>query len=294
MKRTRKPRRVSTLALVAGLWSAALLPYPTSAQEPPPDAGAQSKQGEAQPGQPISAPATGVPMPGDEPVRMQGTPAAPVLAPVAGKILTMDEALRAASAAMSATAPAAEQPSFAAAKALRPSGGGGQKGRLAAEAVAGSHLQLVLHVSASGEIDLASAAEVPGPAPLNDEPLGNFAYVVKDGESTLAVQGVPDPFELRAFSPPGTQRGHHFERAKNATVVVQVPLPRSDARIERLGVSLVELSPDQALSKIDASELARLERTSRIRVLATLPAATLAPQIRQRALPLERVIEPPR
>jgi hypothetical protein len=224
-------------------------------------------------------------MPAGEPGRAKVV--APAETPVEGRMLRMEEALRARPAATN------EQPSVEAAKALKPSGGGGQKGRPVPEAVSGSHLQVVLRVTESGEAEVVSAAEVPGPAALTDEPLGMYAYEVTEGENTLAVQALPDPFELRSFSPPGKQMGHHLERAKVATVAVQVPLPRADARLDRIGLNLIKLEPARTLEKVDAAEVGRLRQEKRVRVLVSVPAAKLAPQVRRMVVPLEKVVQPP-
>lgn len=288
MKLERTIRRFPLAAPALGLLAAAFLSSPfLSAQQPPPDAGKQSQNGEPQPGQPIGAAPAGPAMPGGEPGK--AALLAPQEAPVAGKVSRMEDALKA-----TARPVGTEQPTFQAAQALRPSGGGGQKGRPAAPEVAGSHLQLVLQVNSDGGAEVASAAEVPGPAPLNDEPLGDYLYEVTDGGTTLAVQALPDPFEVRSFSPPGTTKGHHFARAKSATIVVQVPLPQADAGVERIGLNLIKLEPGEAPETVDLTSFARLRQENRVRVLATVPAAQLAPQIRLKAVSLDKVIQPQR
>lgn len=284
----RATRRFPLAALALGLLAVAPLssPFLLSAQQPPADAGKQSQNGEAQPGQPIAATPSGPSMPGGEPGK--AAILAPQEAPVAGKVLKMEDALKAA------VQPAgAEQPTFQATQALRASGGGGQKGRPAAAAAVGSHLQLVLQVSEGGEAEVVSAAEVPGPAPLNDEPLGDYVYEVTEGDATLAVQALPDPFETRSFSPPGTNKGHHIGRVKSVTIVVQVPLPQADARLDRIGLNLIKLEPGSRVETIDRATLARLRQENRVRVLATVPTAKLVPQIRLKAVSLDKVIGPP-
>jgi hypothetical protein len=254
--------------------------------QPPQGTGSQSRPGQAQPGQPLSEDASGPRMPGGEPGR--GRIEAPQDTLIGGKRLKMEEVLRARPQPVSG-----EQPSLEAAKALKPSGGGGQIGRRAGRNEAGSHLQLVLRVTESGESEVVSAAEIPGPAPLNAEPLGVYAYEITEGDRTVAVQALPDPFELRAFSPPDTAKGHHIERAKVATITVDVPLSRADAAMDRVGVNLIKLEPGREVQKVDITELVRLKQENRVRVLSTLPASKLAPQMRQKVVPLEKVVEPP-
>lgn len=278
--------RLPLAALALAILALPALSAQQPPQQPPPGAGVKSRPGQAQRGQPLPGDASGPRMPAGEPGKARIV--VPADTPIAGRVLKMEAVLQTPIRPVPG-----EQPSREEARAIKPSGGGGQSGRKALELPPGSHLQLVLRVTEGGEAEVVSAAEVPGPAPLTTEPLGDYAYEVTEGERTVAVQALPDPFELRAFSPPGKELGHHISRAKTATVAVDVPLPKDDAAIGRLGVNLIKLEPGRTIQKVDAAELVRLKQEKRVRVISTLPAARMAPQLRDRTVPLNKVIAPP-
>ncbi|MFL6196867.1 MAG: hypothetical protein ACJ75H_21970 [Thermoanaerobaculia bacterium] len=281
----RIPLAAMALALVAAIVLPALSAQQPP-QQPPPGAGVKSQPGQAQRGQPLPGDASGPRMPAGEPGKARIV--VPADTPIGGKVLKMEAVLQTPIRPVPG-----EQPSREEARAIKPSGGGGQRDPKALEALSGSHLQLVLRVTEGGEAEVVSAAEVPGPAPLTTEPLGDYAYEVTEGETTVAVQALPDPFEMRSFSPPGKELGHHIERAKAATVAVDLPLPKDDAAVNRLGVNLIKLEPGRTLEKVDVAELARLKQEKRVRVISTLPAARMAPQLRDKTVPLNKVIAPP-
>jgi hypothetical protein len=143
---------------------------------------------------------------------------------------------------------------------------------------------VVLRVTEGGGSEVVSALEVPGPAPLTEEPAGDFLYEVSEDTKTVVAQALPDPFEVRSFSMPGSPPGHHFSRAKEATIVVKVPQRTLDSPLEKLSVKLLRVKPGEPVERINAETLGRLKQANRLQTIVTVPAAKLAPGIRQKAL----------
>lgn len=149
-----------------------------------------------------------------------------------------------------------------------------------------SHLVLVLEVRADGGSEVVSATELPGPAPISDEPRGDFLYAVTRGGRTVAVEALPDPFEAHAFGgPPGTpQEKHLFFAQPEATIVVRVPTERTRGPLTDLGVELLELESGAPLERVTPEVLYELKRDDRVRTLMRSEGAELAPQIQSRML----------
>src|SRR6185503_11222638 len=102
--------------------------------------------------------------------------------------------------------------------------GGTQQGAVRQAPASGSHLRLVLRVTAEGASEVVSATELPGEARLSEEPKGDLVYEVADGAETLAVEALPELFEAHSFGgPEDDTRGHAFHPQKEATIVVTVP-----------------------------------------------------------------------
>lgn len=256
---------------VAGVQLPSLLAQQSGGPRP---AGRQSQGVQDQTGAVAERP-SGAPMPGEP-----GKPVPPIQAvPIGGKVLKMEDTLK----ALPPVTPG-EQPTLAAATNLKASGGGGQKDPKAVRVAGGKHLHVVLRVTEAGGSEVVSAVEVPGPAPLTGEPAGDFVYVVSEDSKTVVAQALPDPFEMRSFSIGGSPAGHHFSRAKEATVVVKVPQRTLDSPLEKLSVTLLRIKPGAPIERIDAQTIGRLKQANRLQTVVSVPAAKLAPQIRQKAL----------
>lgn len=152
-----------------------------------------------------------------------------------------------------------------------------------------SYLAVVMRIRANGTSEVVSATEIPGPAPLSDEPKGDYLYEVRLGDRTLAVEALPDPFEAHSFGgPPGTPQAlHHFERLDEATVVVKVPKARLESPLVNLSIELFKLESGAPLEKVNPEVLRELKQDRRLRSLAVAPAQKLAPQIRAKGITLE-------
>jgi hypothetical protein len=197
-----------------------------------------------------------------------------------GKIENMEDALK-----LPPQITVGEQPTLEAAKGLKPSGGGGQTDLVAGRQSAESHLHLVLRMTEGGGAEVLHATEVAGEAVISDEPVGTFVYEVTGSGQTLAVQAIPDPFEMRSFSgPSGTPtQGHHIERARTATVVVYVPKTNLVSAVEsNLAVRVYKIKPGALIDKINPATLQKLKQENRLEIRIDLPASTLAPEIRQK------------
>jgi hypothetical protein len=240
----------------------------------PNPAGRQSQGVQNQTG-PAAEQPSGVAMPGEP-----GKPPPPIKdVLIGGKVVKMEDVLK-----TPPPAKAGEQPTLAAAKDLKASGGGGQKEPKAVRAAEGKHLHVVLRVTESGTSEVVSALEVPGPAPLTEEPAGTFIYEVSEDSRTVVAQALPDPFEMRSFSTAGSPPGHHFSRAKDATIVVKVPKTTLDSPLEKLSVKLLRLKPGEPVERINAETLGKLKQANRLQTIVAVPATKLAPGIRQKAL----------
>lgn len=189
------------------------------------------------------------------------------------------------------------QPEVDTAQAAHPPQGAGEQKRTVAVGqpapAAESHLHLVLRIGEAGGVEVLSVTEVPGEAVVSDAAIGNFVYEVTSDKGTLAVESMPDPFELRSFpGAPGTPRqGHHIERAKTATIVVKVPkVNLASAALDRIQVRMLSIRPGAPIEQINADVLQRLRQEGRVDVRMNLTGAELAPQVREKG----RTLVPPR
>ncbi|HEX7288783.1 MAG TPA: hypothetical protein VF532_21550 [Candidatus Angelobacter sp.] len=179
-----------------------------------------------------------------------------------------------------------KQPSITTGQAALQQGKGEQKAARTAAKPETAHLHLVLELTEGGEVKVVRATEVPGPAIALDVPTGDFVYEVLSGDQTVQVQGVPDPFEMRSFAPlDAPQQGHHFERAKTATIVVRVPNMRlSSPLLGKLAIRVYKLKPGVSIEKMDLPTLRNLKERNNIELRFHLAPQQLAPQIRERAV----------
>lgn len=206
--------------------------------------------------------------------------------PISGNIEKMEETL-----ARGAVVPAGEkQEPVDAAMAANPAQGKGEQKRKLQEAgtipEAETHLRLVLQVTEQGTSEVVGATELPGPAPNSETPTGNFVVEVTGSAGTMAVQALPeDPFELRSFPGPegSPYKGHHFERAKTARIVVDIPKTGlASPNLEAIGIKLYKIKPGAPLEKINPAELQRLGRENRLEMMLAIPGGVLGPQIREK------------
>ncbi len=146
-----------------------------------------------------------------------------------------------------------------------------------------SHLHLVLEVSSSGKTKVLSAVRRPGRSKRSGEALGDFIQEVRFAGRATAVDAVQDPFELRAFPPPGKpDQGHHFERAKTAVIRTKVPNAGAvEKRLDRLELRLYKLKKGPQVQTIELKTLENLRRKGRLQSVMTLKGAQLRPQIMQ-------------
>lgn len=206
----------------------------------------------------------------------------PAAASISGKIEKMEDAL----AQSQPTAAGDKQQAVDMARAANPSQGSGeQQKRSEPGAPSGSHLRLILRMTEGGGTEVLHATEVAGEAVISDEPAGTFVYEVTGSGQTLAVQAIPDPFEMRSFSgPPGSPtQGHHIERGRTATVVVDVPKMNLVSAVEsNIAVKVYKIRPGALIDKINPAMLQKLKQENRLEIRVDLPASTLAPEIRQK------------
>ncbi|MGH9713334.1 MAG: hypothetical protein ACRD5M_08550 [Candidatus Acidiferrales bacterium] len=202
--------------------------------------------------------------------------------PVMGKIEKMEERL----ARGPVVAEGLKQKPVEAGRAMEPFQGKGQQVRKEVAGVAAestqSHLRLVLRVTEGGTSEVVSATEIPGPAVLSDLPTGNFLSEIVRGGQTVAVQAIPDPFEIHSFNgPPGTpEEKHHFERVKTATILVDLPDTGLATNLEGYSVRFYKLKPGPNLERVNPETFQKLKQENRLEMQFDLPGAQLAPDVR--------------
>lgn len=243
--------------------------------------GRNSRYGELQRDPKRQDKATGRQM-GPVPYGADPTGAATIQRPPSGDIKTMEAELARSPQAVSGN----KQADFDARVAEKPGQGAGpQKGKGGQTPSAESHLHLVLRISDTGSVEVLSAVEVPGKAVVSDEPTGDFVYEVRVGQQTVAVQALPDPFEMRSFAgPEGTpQQGHNIERAKNATIAVKVPrMSATSAGLDTIAVRLYKVKPSAPIDKINTSVLQTLRKDNKLEMRFDVTSSQLGPQIRKK------------
>jgi hypothetical protein len=225
--------------------------------------------------------------------KTEGTPSsAPKMAPerpleavpVMGKIEKMEEHL----ARGPVVAEGMKQEPVEAARAMEPYQGKGQQQRKEGAEVAAetnqSHLRLVLRVTEGGTSEVVSATEIPGPAVLSDLPAGNYLSEIVSRGQTVAVQAMPDPFEIHSFNgPPGTpEEKHHFERVKTATVLVDLPGAGLGTNLEGFAVRFYKLKPGPNLERVNPETFQKLKQENRLEMQIEVPGARLAPDVRSK------------
>lgn len=204
--------------------------------------------------------------------------------PLMGKIEKMEEHLARGPVVVEGM----KQEPVEAGQAMEPYQGKGQQQRKeGAEVRAGanqSHLRLVLRVTEGGTSEVISATEIPGPAALSDLPAGNYLSEVVSGGETVAVQAIPDPFEIHSFNgPPGTpEEKHHFERVKIATVLVDLPGVGLATNLEGYAVRFYKLKPGPNLERVNPETFQKLKQENRLEMQIEVPGARLAPEVRAR------------
>ncbi|MBN1210160.1 MAG: hypothetical protein JXB05_35235 [Myxococcaceae bacterium] len=234
-------------------------------------------EGQPQPS-PLSAPRAGT-MPGANSrpgtVALQAQPA-----PIGGKAQGMEDALKNPER-VSGELPPRRQVQAPQAR------GGTQQGPVRQAPASGSHLRLVLRVTADGASELVSATELPGEARLSDEPKGDLVYEVADGGQTLAVEALPELFEAHSFGGPEDElRGHAFHTQKEATIVVTVPERSLQSSLDRLSVRLYRITSGPATEEINPATLDKLKGERRLQPLVETRDGTLGRQIRERGFKL--------
>ena len=150
-----------------------------------------------------------------------------------------------------------------------------------------THLHCVFRIKPDGSYKLERAVEVDGDPLITDESAGPFISEVTNGTEVIAVQGMPDPFELRAFPRPGGngQSGHHFESVGEAEVVVKIPgVGLADADLDKLAVHLYKWQGTEALEKVDKGSLREYKFKNRVRGFSDIPAHFLGEEIRKRGM----------
>jgi hypothetical protein len=204
---------------------------------------------------------------------------------VKGKAVRMEDALKTPTRALEGK----RQPKLEPEKAENPTKGKGPQEIKKSEAPpAGTHLQLLVRLSAGGGAEVVSAKDVPGPAPDSSGFPGQWLYAVSSGDKTLATRGIPDPFEMRSFAPPEGSpiegQGHHIEQAKTALVQVAVPAVRlSSPEIDRLSLQFYKIKAGPPVFHVDPEIFQKLKREERLELQNRVPATSLSRQIRSKA-----------
>lgn len=204
--------------------------------------------------------------------------------PVMGKIEKMEEHLARGPVVVEGM----KQEPVEAGRAMEPYQGKGQQQRKEVAEVAveaqQSHLRLVLRVTEGGTSEVVSATEIPGPAVLSDIPAGNYLSEIVSGGQTVAVQAIPDPFEIHSFNgPPGTpEEKHHFERVKTATILVDLPGAGLATNLEGFAVRFYKLKPGPNLERVNPETFQKLKQENRLEMQIEVPGARLAPDVRSK------------
>lgn len=144
-----------------------------------------------------------------------------------------------------------------------------------------THLVVVLRIDRRGNSRVESATELPGDVALSSEPRGDFLYEVRDGERTLAVEGLTDPFEAHSFGGPDDARSGHFHLAQDeATVVVKVPGRGLGSALDGLDVQLYQLTEGAPTPRLDVETVKELRDARRLKPLLSSSHQRLGEGIR--------------
>ena len=204
---------------------------------------------------------------------------------VNGKAVRMEDALK----TPPRTLEGKRQPKLDLAKAEDPAKGKGPQEKKKTEAPpAGTHLQLLVRLTAGGGAEVVSAKEVPGPAPNTNGFAGQWLYAVFSGDKAVATQGIPDPFEMRSFAPPEGSplegQGHHIEQANTALIQVAVPAMRlTSPEIAKLSLQFYKIKAGPPIFHVDPELFQKLKQEERLELQNRVPAASLSRQIRLKA-----------
>lgn len=208
-----------------------------------------------------------------------GTAAAraqPVL--IGGKVQSMEESLK-SPGPVSGELPPRRQVQAPVAR------GGTQQDPVRQAPASGSHLRVVLRVTAEGGAEVVSATELPGEARFSEEPKGDLVYEVSDGNQTLAAEAMPDVFEAHSFGgPQDDAHGHAFHPQKEATIVVSVPQRGLQSNLDRLSVRLYRITAGPATEEINPDTVARLKAERRLQPMVETRGEALGRQIRERGI----------
>jgi hypothetical protein len=266
----RGPLAAAALALALILGAVTAPAQDDTQGNPRPGQGRVSKEGELQSGPSTAAPSGGMKMPGGD-RKPDGRPAP---APPAGA-QGMEARLKEAKAEVRG-----DLPPLAEARNLKAEGGP-QTGKAIEPKPKGNTLKLVLRVRRNGESQVVSATELAGEAAPATDPTGDYIYEVTDGDQTLAVRALPDPFEGHAYGGPVPE--HFFVPLEEATIVVDVPKRSLDSPLEGMSLRLYKLQAGPQVERIDPATVKRLKGEKRLQVVTEVPAAQLAPEIRKKA-----------
>ncbi|MDY7232733.1 hypothetical protein [Hyalangium rubrum] len=196
---------------------------------------------------------------------------------VGGKVRTMEEALK-SPGQVAGELPPRRQVQASLAR------GGTQQDPVRQAPASGSHLRVVLRVTADGESEVVSATELPGEAKLSEEPKGDLVYEVSDGTQTLAVEALPELFEAHSFGGPEDDlRGHAFHVQKEATIVVTVPQRNLRSNLERLNVRLYRITSGPATEEINPATLEKLKAGRHLQPLVESRGGAFGRQIQERS-----------
>lgn len=136
-------------------------------------------------------------------------------------------------------------------------------------------LDLVLEVSATGEVRLVAASEIEGRSPVSDLPKGDYAVEVTLRQRTLWVESLADPFEVHSFGGPG-QESHHFETQEWATVHLRIPGASRERIDPDLLIRLLRIEEAGTVTRVNAETLAALAQEDRLEEVARITGAELA------------------
>jgi hypothetical protein len=156
------------------------------------------------------------------------------------------------------------------------------------DALADTHVHLVLRVSRTGTAHVVAAAEVKEKAVLSDFLTGEFIYEVVSGAKTIAIESFPDPFHEHGL--PGKGKGQevpYVMQTSEADVIVRVPgLQLTPKDLSGLQFKIHELKPNAPRIRVTPAEVAKLvaskQATTVVKsnvTVAVLSGSTSAPKI---------------
>lgn len=125
------------------------------------------------------------------------------------------------------------------------------------------YINLVIRLTEGGAAEIVRARFIEGRLIQRDTPAGDYFYEVACGEEPRALAFLPeDPLTIRGFA---ASAGEKVERAKSATIVINIPLFGTPAGCD-LGLRFYRIELGEKIEKLDVDVLRRLKSQRRLRL----------------------------